>query len=143
MAEILYKEESYKIIGACFEVYNQKGYGFTEPLYHECLCHEFAFQSIPFISQPELPLSYKGLPLTQTFRPDFICFDQIILELKSVECFADAHRAQILNYLHATGFELGLLVNFGCFPKLTYERFACNRRNTSATRYEVISNRLP
>ena len=142
MVDILYKEESYKIIGACFEVYNQKGFGFTEPLYHECLWHEFSLQSIPFTSQPELPLAYKGLPLAQTFRPDFICFDKIILELKSVEAFSNTHRAQILNYLHATGFELGLLVNFGSFPKLSYERFACNRRNTSATQYEVISNRL-
>lgn len=139
MTDILFKDESYKIIGACFEVYNQKGYGFTEPIYQECLEKEFLIQGIPFVSQPELPLTYKGALLEQTFRPDFICYDKIILEIKSVSAFTDAHRAQILNYLHSTGFEL---VNFGMFPKLNYERFACNRRNSSAGTYEVLANRL-
>ena len=108
MAEILFKDESYKIIGACFEVYNQKGYGFTEPIYQECLSKEFEIQGIPFLAQPELSLTYKGLLLEQKFRPDFICFDKIIVEIKSVSALTDAHRAQILNYLHSTGFELGL-----------------------------------
>ena len=142
MADILFKDESYKIIGACFEVYNQKGFGFTEPIYQECLSKEFLMEGIPFISQPELPLTYKGLTLEQRFRPDFICYDKIIVEIKSVSALTDAHRAQILNYLHSTGFELGLLINFGMFPKLAYERFACNRRNLSAGQYEVLTNRL-
>lgn len=142
MVDILFKDESYKIIGASFEVYNQKGFGFTEPIYQECLSKEFLMQGIPFIAQPELPLTYKGLPLKQKFRPDFICYDKIIVEIKSLSALTDAHRAQILNYLHSTGFELGLLINFGVFPKLTYERFACNRRNSSAGQYEVLANRL-
>ena len=142
MADILFKDESYKIIGACFEVYNNKGSGFTEPIYQECLSKEFKIQSVPHIAQPELPLTYKGLPLEQKFRPDFICYDKIIVEIKSVSALTDAHRAQILNYLHSTGFELGLLINFGVYPKLSYERFACNRRNSSAGRYEVLFNRL-
>ena len=124
MGELLYKEESYKIIGACFEVYNQRGYGFTEPVYHECLAVELALQEIPFVSQPEIPLTYKGNRLVQCFRPDFICFEKIILEIKAVSGLIDAHRSQALNYLNATGFELALLVNFGEFPKLKYERFA-------------------
>lgn len=142
MAEILFKDESYRIIGSCFEVYNQKGFGFTEPIYQECLAKEFLLQDIPFVPQPELPLTYKGIPLEQKFRPDFICYNKIIVEIKSVSALTDAHRAQILNYLHSTGFELGLLVNFGVFPKLAYERFICNPRNTSAGRYEVLANRL-
>ncbi len=137
MTEILYKDESFKIMGACFEVYNQKGFGFTEPIYQECLQLEFSLQSIPFIAQPELPMFYKGMPMVQRFKPDFVCFDKIILEIKSVSAFTDAHRAQLLNYLHATGFELGLLVNFGQFPKLVYERLACNRLNSSAGLYQV------
>ena len=131
MADILYKDESYKIIGACFEVYNQKGYGFTEPVYQECLQCEFSIQEIPFVAQPELLLEYKGNHLTQFFRPDFICYGKIIVELKTVEVLIDAHRAQLLNYLNATKFELGLLVNFGQFPKLAYERLANNHNRLS------------
>ena len=124
MADLLYKDESYKIIGACFEVYNQKGYGFIEPVYHECLQIEFALQDIPFVSQPEIQLSYKGTLLTQYFKPDFICYGKIIVEIKSVAAIVAAHRAQAINYLNATEFELALVVNFGHHPKLDYERLA-------------------
>ena len=128
MAEILFREESYRIVGACFEVYKQKGIGFTEPVYQECLQIEFRIQEIPFVSQPELELEYKGNPLTQHFKPDFICFGKIIVEIKALTNLLDVHRAQILNYLNATKLDLGLLVNFGHHPKLEYERMA-NRRN--------------
>jgi GxxExxY protein len=124
MAEIIRKQESYAIVGACFEVYNTKGCGFLEPVYHECLAIEFEHQRIPAISKPLLTLSYRDRTLRQTYQPDFICFEKIILELKTVSTLADEYRAQLLNYLHATGFELGLLVNFGHYPKLEYERIA-------------------
>ena len=143
MAEIIYREESFKIIGACFEVYNQKGFGFTEPVYQECLQHEFQLRGIPFVAQPEIPLMYKEIPLVQKFRPDFICYDKIIVEIKSVSAFTNPHRAQTINYLHATEFELGLLVNFGQFPKLIHERFAYNKRNPATrTTYEILASRL-
>lgn len=143
MDELLYKDESYRIIGACFEVYNTKGFGFTEPVYQECLQHEFSFQQIPFVPQPAIPMSYKGITLVQHFIPDFVCFGKIILEIKSVSALTDAHRAQTLNYLHATNFELGILVNFGQFPKLAYERLACNRKNKAARSvYEIICSKL-
>jgi GxxExxY protein len=130
MTEIIYRNESYAIIGACFEVYNSKGCGFLEPLYHECLAIEFEHQRIPAISKPSLTLSYRERTLLQTYEPDFICFGKIILELKTASALADEHRAQLLNYLHATGFELGLLVNFGQYPRLEYERIAkTHRRN--------------
>ena len=122
MSDLIFKEESYKIIGACFEVCKLKGIGFTEPVYQECLKYEFELQGIPFVSQPAFELEYKGRKLEQTFRADFICFGKIILELKALEKLVDAHRSQALNYLNATGFELALLVNFGHFPKLEYER---------------------
>lgn len=128
MAEILFKEESYRIMGACFEAYKQKGIGFTEPVYQECLQVEFTLQEIPFVSQPQLQLEYKGNLLAQHFKPDFICFGKIIVEIKALTSLADVHRAQTLNYLHATRLDLGLLVNFGHYPKLEYERMA-NRRN--------------
>ncbi len=122
MAELIYKEESYKIMGACFEVYKEKGHGFVEPVYQECLGLEFALQEIPFEPQKSLALSYKGTHLKQRYIPDFVCHGKIIIELKAVTALTNEHRAQVLNYLKATGFRLGLLVNFGHHPKLQYER---------------------
>lgn len=122
MSEILYKEESYKILGACFNVYRQMGCGFLEPVYQECCVIEFEVAEIPCTAQPELSLKYRERVLNQRYRPDFVCYDKIILEIKAVSQLAGEHRAQLLNYLNATGFELGLLVNFGHFPKLEHER---------------------
>ena len=124
MTEIIYKEESYAIIGACFEVYNHTGCGFLEPVYQECLGIEFEYQRIPAIAKPSLTLNYRGRFLLQTYQPDYVCFEKIILEIKAISELTDAHRAQLLNYLHAGGFELRLLVNFGHYPKLEYERTA-------------------
>jgi GxxExxY protein len=124
MTEVVYKKESYAIIGACFEVYNEKGCGFLEPVYQECLGIEFEHQQIPAIPKPSLSLSYRGRTLTQSYQADFVCFGKIIVELKAVSALTDDHRAQLLNYLHATGFALGLLVNFGHYPGLEYERIA-------------------
>lgn len=127
MAELIYPEESYKIIGACFEIYNDKGCGFLEPVYQECMEIELELQSIPWRSQVPLPLSYKGHVLRQNYRPDFVCYDKVIVELKAVERLTDEHISQVLNYLNATGFELGLLVNFGGHPKLEYKRIVRTR----------------
>jgi GxxExxY protein len=120
--ELVFKEECYAIVGACFEVYKDKGCGFLEAVYQECLELELGFRGIPFIPQAELQLSYKGHVLKQTYNPDFICYDKIIVELKALSALSGEHRSQVLNYLKATGFRLGLLVNFGHFPKLEYER---------------------
>ena len=120
--ELIYKEESYRIIGACFEVYKEMGCGFLEAVYQECLEMELARQGIPFRPQVELGLRYKGTPLKQVYIPDFICFDGIILEIKAVSELSDVHRAQLHNYLKATSYRLGLLVNFGHYPKVDYER---------------------
>lgn len=127
MPEILYRDESYKIIGACFEVYKQKGSGFTEPIYQECLHIELSLRGIPFVAQPELQQEYKGTQLRQFFKPDFICYGKIVVEIKALTSLMDAHRAQALNYLNATKFDLALLVNFGHFPKIEYERIANDR----------------
>ena len=122
MTEVFYREESYRIVGACFEVYKEKGCGFLEAVYQECLEMELADHAIPYVAKPLLELSYKGRPLVQTYAPDLVCFGKIIVELKAVSALADEHRAQLHNYLHATGHRLGLLVNFGHFPKLEHER---------------------
>src|SRR3954454_2601222 len=100
MSEILHKQESYAIVGACFEVYNAKGYGFLEPVYHECLAIEFEYQRIPALSKPPLALTYRDRVLNQAYYPDFICYEKIIVELKVVSALIDEHRAQLLNYLH-------------------------------------------
>ena len=120
--ELVYKEESYRIIGACFEVYKEMGCGFLEAVYQECLGIEFLARDILFTPQYELRLSYKGRPLKQTYVPDFMCFDKIVVEIKAVAALTDLHRAQLQNYLKATGYKLGLLANFGHYPKLEYER---------------------
>jgi len=120
--EIEYKEESFRIVRACFEAYNDKGCGFLESVYQECLEIELSLKSIPFQAQKELVLAYKGKKLRQVYKPDFICFDSIIVKLKVVSILTDEHRAQIHNYLKATGMRLGLLVNFVHYPKLEYER---------------------
>jgi len=124
MTDILFKNESFQIMGACFEVHNEMGSGFVEPVYQECLAMEFGLRAIPFYAKRPLNLRYKGQQLEQLYIPDFVCFDQILVEIKAVETFCDEHRAQVLNYLHATGLKLALLVNFGTHPKLQYERLA-------------------
>lgn len=122
MQDLIHKEECYRIMGACFEVYKEKGCGFLEAVYQECLEIEFEMQGILFVPQKPLALAYKGRPLKQRYTADFICYEKIILELKAVSELVDEHRAQVLNYLNATGFKLGLLVNFGHHPKLEWER---------------------
>jgi len=122
MTEIIYRDECYKVMGACFEVYRENGCGFVEPVYQECLALELASQQIPFQEQVELNLKYKGQTLTQTYKPDFVCFETIIVEIKAVSALNDKHRAQVQNYLKVTDFKLGLLVNFGHYPKVEWER---------------------
>ena len=119
---LIYPDESYEIRGACFEVYKEKGSGFTEPVYHECLIEEFFLRKLPAVSEPELKLEYKGRLLKKPLRPDFVCYGKIIVEIKAVKKLADEHRAQLLNYLKATGFKLGFLINFGGHPQIEIER---------------------
>jgi len=122
MPEIIYPQESYRITGACFEVYKNKGCGFTEPVYQECLALEFQLQGIPFVAQPAFELEYKGTKLEQFFKPDFVCFGTIIVELKALPKLTDRCKSQVLNYLHATKFRLGMLINFGHLPRLEQDR---------------------
>jgi GxxExxY protein len=119
---ILYKEEAFQIMGACFEVYNYHRHGFSEAVYHESLVYELAERKIPAISQPQLEIHYKGRSLNKGCEPDFVCFRKIILEIKALADLRNEHRAQVLNYLKATGFQLGLLVNFGKPGGLQWER---------------------
>lgn len=123
MGNLLFEEETFAIRGAVFEVYRELGCGFLEAVYQECLEKELSAKGIPFRSQPELTLNYKGQRLQQTYKPDLICYDRIILELKAVKDISPEHKAQVINYLKATNLKLGLLINFGSHPKAQIERF--------------------
>ena len=122
MNKLISEDETFRIRGAIFEVYREMGCGFLEAVYQECLEKEMHQKQIPFVALRELMLQYKGEPLEQKYKPDFICFERIIVELKAVKELTAEHRAQIHNYLKATGLEVGLLVNFGHYPKVEIER---------------------
>ena len=122
MTELLHQQESCEVIGACFEVYKEMGPGFLEEVYHECLKMELSRKGIPFSSKQGLGLSYKGERLTTTYVPGFICYDKIIVEIKSVSSLADIYRAKVKHYLKMSGLRLGLLVNFCHYPKIEHER---------------------
>ena len=122
MDSLLFKDETYAIRGACFEVYKEKGSGYAESVYQECLEIELGMQSIPFSPFPELSLTYKGLTLKKKYIPDLVRYDKIIVELKAVSQLTDQHKAQVLNYLKSSGHQLGLLVNFGHYPSVEIER---------------------
>lgn len=120
--ELVHEKLTYEILGACFEVYEEKGAGFVETVYQECLEIELRLRGIPFTAQQALKLTYKGHDLHQPYKPDFICYGEVIVEIKAVSALTDEHRAQVLNYVKATGIKVALLVNFGHYPKVEFER---------------------
>ena len=119
--KILYKEESYKIIGACMKVHRELGAGFLEAIYEEALKKEFDKMGIPFENQVKLQVFYEGEKLDKYYKADCICYDKIVLELKAVNQIPIVFYAQLKNCLAATKKELGMLINFGQ-PSLTYKR---------------------
>lgn len=121
MIDILFKDESYKIIGACMEVHKKLGPGFLESVYSEALEIEFKNANIPYEKEKKLPVFYKDKPLQKYFRADFVCYNSIILELKATKFLIEADHRQTVNNVKATKFKLGLLINFGT-PSLTYKR---------------------
>lgn len=114
---VFLKAEGYAIQGAIFEVYREVGSGFLEAVYQECLEEEFRKRKIPFTAQPELTINYKGQAIRHTYKPDFVCYECIIVELKAVQSLNAQHEAQVINYLKASNFQLGILVNFCAYPK--------------------------
>jgi len=120
--DLLFRGETFRIVGACLAVHKDKGNGFVEPVYQDALEIELEFAAIPFDAQHNYQIHYRGRPLKHSYTPDLLCFDQIIVELKAVKALTDEHRAQLLNYLKVTGHQLGLLVNFGSHPRLEWER---------------------
>ena len=121
-------ERTYKIIGAAIEVHKHMGCGFLEAVYHETLGIEFRSREIPFKSQPVVEILYKGKLFEKKYQPDFICFDEVIVEIKALDQLSGSEESQIINYLKATGFEVGLLVKFGS-KSLEYKRFIYNNKS--------------
>jgi GxxExxY protein len=122
---------TYAINGAAMEVHRQLGCGFLEAVYQEALAVEFSLRGIPFKREVEIPISYKDRRLTTTYRADFVCYDGVITELKALTQMGGVEEAQILNYLRATGYEVGLLLNFGA-QSLEYKRFILSKSAKSA-----------
>ncbi len=120
--DFLFKDECYKIVGACMEVHNTLGCGFLEPVYQEALAIEFHNLNIPFEREKEFSIVYKDILLPKTYIVDFLCYDNIIVELKALTQLTADNTAQILNYLKASQLKVGLLVNFGTHS-LQHQRF--------------------
>ena len=123
---MMYEQECYAIRGAAFEVYSQLGNGFAEEVYQEALETELRDRGIPFEAQSRLRIRYKEHWLQKTYIPDLICYGKIIVELKAAKALLSEHEAQLINYLKATGLQLGLLLNFGAYPRLAIK--ACSHR---------------
>ena len=122
MSALLHEEETYKIIGACMKMHKNLGSGFLESVYQEVLAKEFTKEDIPFKEQKKLNLFYEGEKLDKYFKADFLCYDKIIVELKSVSFLNKSLEGQVINYLKATNKEVGLLINFG-EKSLKWKRF--------------------
>ena len=121
--ELLFKKEVYRIMGACFEVYKELQCGLYEPIYQEALELEFISRRIPYEREVPLLVYYKGQELRKKYIADFVCYDNIILELKAVDFMTSEHESQLLNYLHITKFSLGILANFGHAKQLEWKRY--------------------
>lgn len=121
MPDLLQKDETYAIIGAAMIVHNELGPGFLEAVYHEALAIEFTNQGIPFQRNVLLEIFYKKTKLNKSYEADFLCYGNTIVEIKALKDFNGDHESQLINYLKATGIEVGLLINFGK-KSLQYKR---------------------
>ncbi len=123
MVELVLKDEVYAVVGAALEVYWQLGNGFLEPIYQEALAIELGRRGIPFEAKKRLTVRYKGQCLEKKYEADFVCYGQIIVELKSLVGLSGRDLSQLVNYMKATGLRVGLLINFGSSVKLEWKRF--------------------
>jgi GxxExxY protein len=143
MAELLFKNEVYAIVGAAMEVYNQLGPGFSEGIYQEALEIESDLRKLPNNPQQEIYFDYKGITLKQFFKPDFVYYDKIIVEIKALDRLTSREEAQLLNYLKATGMPLGVLINFGHENDLEWKRMAFTGQKSMRIPKVIIPPRTP
>jgi len=134
--------QTYAIIGAAMEVHRELGHGFLEAVYQEGLALELAARGIPFRREVPLQVKYKGQPLACAYKADFICFDNILVELKAIETLSDTERSQVINYLNATRFTRALLLNFGS-PSLEYQRMVLNHPDNRILNLQSVKNLRP
>jgi len=118
-------QKTYAIIGSAMEVHKELGCGFLEAVYQEGLEREFTIEQIPFKAQPIIQIRYKGQLLNKTYQPDFVCYEEILVEIKAISGLTGLEEAQLINYLKATGLKIGLLLNFGA-KSLEHKRLAYN-----------------
>jgi GxxExxY protein len=128
MAELILKDEVYAIVGAAMEVHRNKGFGFAEPVYQECMEIELVMRDLPAIPQKEMPIFYKGRQLKKTYIADFVAYGKIIVELKALVRLTEREEAQVINYLKASGFEVAVLINFGS-PSLEWKRIVLTKHS--------------
>lgn len=113
MAELILKNEVFAIVGAAMQAHREEGCGLAEPVYQECMEIELADRSIPAEAQKEMHISYRGRQLKKTYMADFVAFDKVIVELKALDKITSREESRVINYLKASGLEVGLLINFG------------------------------
>ena len=123
MADLIFKDEVYAIVGAAMEVHRVLGHGFLEPVYQEAMEIESKTRGIPFEAQKVLEVHYKEHILKKEYIADMVCYGKIIVEFKALDQLTNREEAQILNYLKATGMKVGLLINFGAHGRLEWKRF--------------------
>jgi GxxExxY protein len=143
MAELLYKNEVYTIIGAAMEVYNQLGPGFSEAIYQEAMEIESDARKILNKPQQDIFIEYKGTKLRQFFKPDFICYGNIIVEIKALDSLTSREESQLLNYLKATKMPVGLLINFGAEKDLEWKRMVLTSKKTVHNPRVLTPSKLP
>jgi GxxExxY protein len=122
MPELLFKDEVFAIIGAAIEVHKELGSGFLEPVYQEALELESKMRGLPYNAQQTIIIHYKGILLKKEYVPDFVFYDKIIVEIKALDNLTGKEESQLLNHLKATGYKIGLLINFGSRGKLEWKR---------------------
>jgi len=131
MAELIYKEEVYAVVGAAMEVYNQLGPGFLESIYQEAMEIETLERKIPTKPQHNIVVLYKGKPLKKFYIADLLCYDQVIVEIKAIDTLTTREESQLINYLKATGLKVGLIINFGSHGKLEWRRLVLTKDGSS------------
>jgi GxxExxY protein len=140
MTELIFKEEVYAIVGAAMEVHREKGCGFSEPVYQECMEIELANRNVPAEAQKEMKIFYKGRLLQKTYFADFVAYGKIIVELKALDKLTPREEAQVINYLKSSGLEVAVLINFGA-TSLEWKRIVLTQQRVESVDLPAKTNK--